>query len=107
LNSKGQLVGTIARNDFGALGHTYAFITEANASNLVEVNSLSFTNFTLPQDFYFTSAAGINDFGNFVANGSNGHAYLITAVPEPAGALLLLFGLPIAKLSASRRKARG
>lgn len=108
LNSKGQLVGSVTRNDTGALGRTYAFITDANAANLVEVSSLSFTNFTLAQDFYFTSATGINDFGSFVANGSNGHAYLITAVPEPSTGWLLLCGLlPIAKLSASRRRTHG
>lgn len=104
LNASGQMVGKITRNDLGMLGHSFAFITEAQGANLVEVGSLDFTNFTASPGFHFTSATGINDLGSFVANGSNGHTYLITSVPEPSSALLLGCGvLSIAGVHMKRR----
>jgi probable HAF family extracellular repeat protein len=106
VNNSGQVVGTISRNDMGALGRSYAFITGANGTDLVEVSSLSFANLSAPLDYYFTSASAINDAGDFLANASNGHAYLIRAVPEPATGVLLLGGLGFVG-AALRRHRKG
>jgi probable HAF family extracellular repeat protein len=72
----------------------HAFISGANGYGLVDVNTLSFNNLAAGvRDWLFVNVTGINDFGQFVANGDNGRAYLISPVPEPATVLLMLFGL--------------
>jgi len=72
----------------------HAFVSGANGYGLVDVNTMSFTNMANSvRDWIFFNATGINDLGQFVANGSNGHAYLITPVPEPAVVVMMLCGL--------------
>jgi probable HAF family extracellular repeat protein len=49
------------------------------------------------------SAEGINDSGQIIANGSNGHAYLLTpVVPEPSSFVLLGAGLAVLRLARQR-----
>jgi uncharacterized membrane protein len=102
VNSLGQVAGTLVRNDMPSV--RYAFITGADGSGLVEVDSLSFVNLTAPRDFTFLSATGINDAGDFVVNANNGHAYLITQVPEPATVALMLAGLGVVGIAGRRRR---
>jgi probable HAF family extracellular repeat protein len=93
----------LAINDSGQVGGSYfwtvnmmdhAFISGANGFGLVDVNTLSFNNLASGvRDWLFVNVTGINDLGQFVANGDNGRAYLISPVPEPATVLLMLFGL--------------
>ena len=99
-----QLSGKgLALNHFGQVAGSYfytvnmmehAFVSGANGYGLVDVNTMSFTNMANSvRDWIFFNATGINDLGQFVANGSNGHAYLITPVPEPAVVVMMLCGL--------------
>jgi hypothetical protein len=41
----------------------------------------------------FEDALGINDVGQIIASDQNGHVYLISPVPEPAVAVMMLAGL--------------
>jgi len=94
VNNRGQVVGQISVRSVSGTGD-YAFITGEDGTNLLEVDSLSFVNLSAARDFHFTSATGINDAGDFVANASNGHAYFVSVVPEPASLMLLLAGLGV------------
>jgi hypothetical protein len=95
----------LAINNSGQVGGSYfwtvnmmdhAFISGANGYGLVDVNTLSFNNLAAGvRDWLFVNVTGINDFGQFVANGDNGRAYLISPVPEPATVLLMLCGLGV------------
>ncbi len=91
LNAAGQVAGTLYSNT--SWGASWGYITGPNGQDLVQVDDLSFENVAGPLDFYFTSVTGINDLGSFVANGSNGRAYLISVVPEPATVYSMLGGL--------------
>ncbi|KQU80838.1 hypothetical protein ASE08_08530 [Rhizobacter sp. Root16D2] len=95
----------LAVNSSGQVGGSYywtlnmmdhAFISGADGYGLVDVNTLSFNNLASSvRDWLFVNVTGINDLGQFVANGDNGRAYLISPVPEPATVLLMLFGLGV------------
>jgi probable HAF family extracellular repeat protein len=91
LNRIGQVVGSYY---FTSNMMSHAFISGANGFGLVDVNTLSFTNLAAGmRDWIFFDATGINDSGQFITNGSNGHAYLVTPVPEPAAVLMMVCGL--------------
>jgi len=91
LNRLGQVVGSYY---FTSNMMSHAFISGANGFGLVDVNTLSFTNLAAgARDWMFFDATGINDSGQFITNGSNGHAYLVTPVPEPAAVLMMACGL--------------
>jgi probable HAF family extracellular repeat protein len=91
LNALGQVVGSYY---FTVNMMDHAFITGANGLGLIDINTLSFTNLAeSARDFLFFSATGINDSGQFITNGTNGHAYLVTPVPEPAAVLMMVCGL--------------
>ena len=79
----------------------HAFIIGANGTEMIDLNSLV----TLDGGIDLTDATGINDVGQIIANGSNGHAYLLTtaAVPVPASAWLFSSGL-IGLVSFSRKR---
>jgi len=90
INNLGQIAGSFT---FTPNIYAHAYITGPNGSDPVDVNTLSFVN-TDPS-FYgeFLYASDINDRGQFVVTGLNSHAYLVTPVPEPAVAVLMVCGL--------------
>jgi hypothetical protein len=91
LNAVGQVAGSYY---FTVNMVSHAFISGANGLGLVDVNTLSFTNLAAgARDWLFFNATGINDSGQFITNGTNGHAYLVTPVPEPAALLMMVCGL--------------
>jgi len=87
LNSAGQVVGFY---HLGTLAEGL-FVTGPDG---VGGNYLGFEDFvggTLP--VFFNEARAINDAGQIIANAGNGHAYLISPVPEPAAVLMMACGL--------------
>lgn len=95
INNAGQVVGSSDRCPcvLGSLLSPHAFVTGANGTEMTDLNSLV----TLDSGIDLTDATGINDMGQIIANGSNAHAYLLTAapaaVPVPAAAWLFSSGL--------------
>jgi probable HAF family extracellular repeat protein len=99
MNDAGMTVGDSTTADH--LNH--AFITGLDGSNaMVDLNSLV----TLAAGVYLSTARDINNAGQVVANGSNGHVYLLSAVPEPGTYALMLLGLTGVGLAAARGRAR-
>lgn len=96
LNASGMVVGSSQ----SAEGRWHAFATGADGAGMVDLNSLV----TLADGAYLTEARGINDSGQIVANGSNGHAYLLSPVPEPEAAAMMLAGLALIGTTAWCRK---
>jgi len=87
INESGQVVGSVSDD----AGERRAFITGANGQGLVDLNSLV----QLGGGFVFDFAHGINNVGQIIATGSDGHGYLLTpmAIPEPGTVALWMLGL--------------
>jgi probable HAF family extracellular repeat protein len=103
INDAGQVTGSL--NSGPGPGRTFAFVY--SQGQMMDLNDL--IDPTL--DITLTSAPGVNNRGQIVANGGprpepfpSGHAYLLTpvAVPEPSTCALLGFPL-LALLAWSRR----
>jgi probable HAF family extracellular repeat protein len=86
-------------NDFGlAVGYyvvypevtRHAFVYGLGGQALLDLNTLV----DLP-GVVLNEAVAINDRGQILANSGNGRAYLLTPVPEPATAVLLMAGLAV------------
>lgn len=103
-NAAGQVAGSIISERFDDIGTSAAFISGPDGEGATLLDNLSFVNQSGPLGFRFTSVTGINDLGSFVANGSNGKAYLISVVPEPATYLTMLGGLALMGLAVGRRR---
>lgn len=87
INESGQVVGFVIDD----AGERRAFMTGANGQGLVDLNSLV----QLGGGFVFDFAHGINNVGQIIASGSDGHSYLLTptAIPEPGTVALWMLGL--------------
>lgn len=72
INDKGQIVG-YSFTSAGVTGVTRAFIYDSGAMS--DLNDLT----VLPGSVYLTFAHAINNAGQIVASGSDGHLYLLTA----------------------------
>ncbi|HEX5355761.1 MAG TPA: hypothetical protein VFW93_06070 [Aquabacterium sp.] len=99
INNAGQIVGAAAT----ASGQFHAFLTGPGGVNMLDLNSLV----SLTDGSYLTGATDLNDLGQIIASASNGHSYLLSAVPEPSTlALGLLSGLALALATAQRRRQK-
>ena len=76
LNDAGHVVGN-AENS-GVRYRTHAFVYDIETARLVDLNKLV----ELPRGLVLTQAAAINAHDQIAANGSNGHAFLLTPVSE-------------------------
>jgi probable HAF family extracellular repeat protein len=100
INAAGTVVGY---SSFAGGGFSHAFV--AVDGNLVDLNTV--TDGIGIQ--VLMDAVGINDAGQIVANSCNDFGFcapvLLTPVPEPAAALLLLAGIPVLLCWARTRSA--
>lgn len=94
INGLGEVVGEAYTAD----GARHAFVTDPGGTSMVDLNHFV----TLPGGADLYAAVAINDRGQILANSGNGHAYLLTPVPEPATCALMLVGLA-AVVSKARR----
>ena len=88
INDAGQVVGFSDT----ATGDSHAFITGPNGAGMTDLNSL----IDLPNGVILTSASGINNIGQVIAQAA--------IIPEPETSALLLAGLTVIGLMAQRKK---
>ena len=98
VNDLGQIVGSSDTTN----GLQHAFIYDATNGmrdlNLFIDPSLGLT---------LTSALQINDSSQILADASNGDSYLLTLVPEPSAAILIIIGLvPLVVLRTATARRR-
>jgi probable HAF family extracellular repeat protein len=96
INSTGQVVGFSQADD----GSSRAFITGPDGFGMTDLNSLV----DLPQGVVLDEARAVNELGQVIANANNGHAYLLSPIPEPEIYALMLAGLGVVGFMARRRK---
>ena len=97
INSTGQVVGRSNTADGSAF---HAFITGPDGIGMTDINDLV----KLENGAFLVSATGINDIGQIITNASDGHAYLLSPIPEPETYAMLLAGLGIIGCFVRRRK---
>lgn len=95
-----SMTGQVVGNFITTGGAYHAFITGPDGVRITDLNNLV----SLSGGDYFTLAAGINDAGQIIANTYRGSAYLLTPVPEPDTYALMLAGLGLLGLLATRHK---
>ena len=96
INNAGIVVGRDSSS-----GNAQAFIWGLNGAVKQNLNDLV----SLPTGVYLTSARGINDLGQIVANASDGKAYLLSPVPEPSTGLLMVAGVVGIGIACQKRKS--
>ncbi len=76
INNTGQVVG-LSETPTGIPGisTTHVFITGSDGRGMTDLGSVTDS---LPPGFYFYQAYGINDAGQVIVGGSDGHAYLVS-----------------------------
>lgn len=97
INSSGHVIGW---SETGIANRRHAFITGPDGIAMTDLNSLV----KLENGTFLAGATGINDRGQIIANGSDGHSYLLTPVPEPEAYALFLAGLGLMGFMVRRRK---
>jgi probable HAF family extracellular repeat protein len=102
INASGQVVGYSLTADRSY----HAFMTGPNGVGMTDLNSVV----SLPDGVVLLRAFGINDSGQVIADTSlrdDGHAYLLSPVPEPESYALMLVGLSLLGFLARFRKQIG
>jgi len=98
LNDLGHVVGWSA-----TLKGMSAFVTDPNGTGMYNLNSLT----TLPSGVVLSEANGINKLGQIIVRDNvNGHAYLLTPVPEPTATTMLLAGLTMLGAIGAKRSRK-
>ena len=97
VNSAGQVVGW---STTGTGNAHHAFVTGEDGIGMTDLNSLV----KLENGTFLSEARAINDRGQILANASDGHAYLLSPVPEPETYAMLLAGLGLMGFMARRKK---
>lgn len=101
INDLGQIIGWSQLAGDSPLVGGKPFVTGANGSAMTNLDSLV----TLTAGAYISRVERINNFGQIIAAGSDGHAYLLTtAVPEPETYAMMLAGLGLLGFAVQRRK---
>ena len=75
INDNGQIVGVCYLSDNVTM---HAFLCSTNSGTMLDLNNLLANSI----DTYLTEAFGINVSGQIIANGANGHAYLLTPASQ-------------------------
>lgn len=102
INKDGMIVGWSSTFTPGTQQH--AFVSGTNGIGMYDLNSLV----SLPGGDYFTTATGVNNSGQVIANTNQGYAYLLTPVavptPEASTFAMMLAGLGMVGVIAGRKK---
>lgn len=103
INASGWVVGTSIIRPTEPTGsyQMRAFIAGVDGAGMMDLNS--FVNLA-NSNLTFSEARGINDLGQIIARANDGHAYLLSPIPEPETYALLLAGLSLIGFIARRRK---
>jgi probable HAF family extracellular repeat protein len=101
INASGWVVGHSYMINDGMSGSFSAFIAGINGAGMMDLNSyVSLEN----KNLFFSDAFAINNVGQIVAQATDGHAYLLSPIPEPQTYAMLLVGLGLVGFIARRRK---
>jgi probable HAF family extracellular repeat protein len=103
INASGWVVGTSIIRPSEPTGsyQMRAFIAGVDGAGMMDLTS--FVNLA-NSHLTFSEARGINDLGQIVALANDGHAYLLSPVPEPESYALMLAGLGLVGCFARRKK---
>lgn len=99
INDFGQIVGSLTT--YG--GEAHAFATGPNAENPRDLNF----EVSINSGAFLKNALAINDIGQIVAAGSDGHSYLLSPVLEPSIATECLVGVFLIAVTLRKRIPRG
>lgn len=103
INASGWVVGTsiIKPRESNDSYQGRAFIANVDGGGVMDLTS--FVN-VKNSSLTFSEARGINDLGQIIALGNDGHSYLLSPIPEPESYALMLAGLGLIGCIARRRK---
>lgn len=103
INASGWVVGTsiIKPRESTDSYQGRAFIANVDGGGMMDLTS--FVNIK-NSNLTFSGAPGINDLGQIIALGNDGHSYLLSPIPEPESYALMLAGLGLVGCIAHRKK---